>query len=186
MYVCVSESVYIFVYMYMHIYILSCCPPLFYFLSHTLTHLRTHTFTHSYTHTHTYAYTHTYKLIPYQSPHAMCGRQPCNICDTATHCNTLQHTATHCNTLQHTATHCNTEQAATPSSHHVTWCNFSKVSSLLNLLCYLTIQLTFEKFHQDFQYPVVCQAHCNTLQQTATHSNTLQHTPTHWVHKFLQ
>ena len=29
-------------------------------------------------------------------------------CDTATHCNTLQHTATHCNTRQHTATHCNT------------------------------------------------------------------------------
>ena len=107
MYVCVSESVYIFVYMYMHIYILSCCPPLFYFLSHTLTHLHTHTFTHSYTHTHTYAYTHTYKLIPYQSPHAMCGRQPCNICDTATHfshCSTLQRTATHCNILQPTAT----------------------------------------------------------------------------------
>ena len=33
-----------------------------------------------------------------------------HLCDTATHCNTLQHTATHCNTLQHTATHCNTPQ----------------------------------------------------------------------------
>ena len=29
-------------------------------------------------------------------------------CNTAAHCNTLQHTAAYCNTLQHTATHCNT------------------------------------------------------------------------------
>jgi len=27
------------------------------------------------------------------------------VCDTATHCNTLQHTATHCNTQQHTTIH---------------------------------------------------------------------------------
>jgi len=31
------------------------------------------------------------------------------MCNTATHCNALQHTATHCNTLQHTATHCSKE-----------------------------------------------------------------------------
>ena len=67
------------------------------------------------------------------------------ICDTATHCNTLQHTATHCNTLQHTATHCNTLQhtAAHCSTlqHTATHCNTlqhteEKVCTLpLGLLC---------------------------------------------------
>jgi len=53
--------------------------------------------------------------------------------------NTLQHTATRCNTLQHTATHCNTHQRR--CCRH----NFSRVSSLLNLLCGITIQLIYKK-----------------------------------------
>jgi len=51
-------------------------------------------------------------------------------CNTATHCNTLQHTATHCNTLQHTATlmemcgaaRCSLQHAAT-LQHTATHCN---------------------------------------------------------------
>jgi len=50
-------------------------------------------------------------------------------CNTATHCNTLQHTAPHCSTLQHTATHCTTQ-------HHtaIRRCRMPSCDETLSLL----------------------------------------------------
>ena len=79
---------------------------------------------------------------------------------------------------------------------------FSKISSLLNWLCRMTVELTFEKYplkeclsqalwiseilksQRAAQLAVSrdcrCTAtHCNTLQHTATHCNALQHIATH-------
>jgi len=70
---------------------------------------------------------------------------------------------------------------------YASW-NFWKVIVLLNLLCRMTIVLTFEKNCQSYSVS----RHCNTLKHTATHCNTymwhdsdswhwntLQHTATH-------
>ena len=66
--------------------------------------------------------------------------------------------------------------------------NFSKVSSPLNLLCNMPIELTFEKFYlRVVELVQVCEPasdscvrfQCNTLQHTATHCTALQHTATH-------
>jgi len=78
-------------------------------------------------------------------------------CDTASHCNTLQHTASHCNTLQHTATHCNTVH------HTATQC--------------ITLQHTASHcitLHH-------AASRCNTLQHTASHCNTVHHTASHCI-----
>ena len=74
----------------------------FLILQHTATHALQHTVTHCNSEFSSFA----------------AGSKPHDVCDSATHCNTLQHTATHCNTLQHTAPqhntlqhmHCNTLQ----------------------------------------------------------------------------
>ena len=58
-----------------------------------------------------------------------------------------------------------------PSLHCL---NFSKVSSLLNLLYSMTAELTFENFSKWCQRPMaVVSACCNTLWHTATHCNNM-------------
>jgi len=94
-----------------------------YFYTHThtyekniyTTHINTHILTHAHTRTHTEMRS---TMAKYHMP-----ANPC-VCNTATHCNTLQHSATQCNavqrsatreepkcdSLQLTATHCNSLQ----------------------------------------------------------------------------
>ena len=78
-------------------------------------------------------------------------------CDTATHCNTLQHTATHCNKLcdvHHHSFCSNVVECVWHDSATATHCN--------------TLQHTA--------------THCNTLQHTATHCNTSSCHAWHWEH----
>ena len=57
-----------------------------------------------------------------------------------------------------------------PSLHCL---NFSEVSSLLNLLYSMTVELTFENFSKWRQRPMaVVSACCNTLWHAATHCNS--------------
>jgi len=100
---------------------------------------------------------------------------------TATHCNNLlQHAAAHRNTFSKTGT--SRRAACVFSCSTGRKKKFSEVSSLLYLLCKITVELNFEKFY-------VCPgglqgtgSHCNadrnTLQHTAMHCNTLQHATT--------
>jgi len=111
-------------------------------------------------------------------------------CDTATHCNTLQHTASHCNTwtyccgsvvrwmgratrcdtLHHAATHCNALQhAVTPCStlqHAATHCN-TWMSDCIHWQEPSATILLFDEW---------------VVQHSATHRNTLQqHTAIHCI-----
>ena len=112
--------------------------------------------------------------------------------NSSAHCNTLQHTATHRNTLHHTTPHyttlhrptcsvirlllkskyfkvrfslraeLNAPHAFASQKPFLVEKTFSKVSSLLNLLCKMTISLTFENLLSKFKTGV--QRHLHSLE----------------------
>ena len=109
---------------------------------------------------------------------------------TATHCNTLQHTATHCNTLQHTATHLSrfiefqlmlgyVDKKAVADGWHdcnTLWHSATYCCTLQHTNAHCnTLQHTATHMSLFLEYQHTA-THCNTLQHTATHCNTLQHT----------
>jgi len=83
----------------------------------------------------------------------------------------LQHTATlqYSASLPYTATYCNTIQH----------CNTHEACSTCQLIGERARTTRTPTFFAWCLPGILCNAHCTTLQHTATHCNTLQHTATH-------
>ena len=109
--------------------------------------------------------------------------------ETATVCNTLRHAASRYNRLQHAASCCNTLQhtcraarQSMPRAPKSSWhklCRevrciegISQVSSMIHLLCKITLELTFQSTHTYAPH-----AHTHAHTHTCTHAH--MHTRTH-------